>query len=75
MINRTTRLDLLIYEDVRNLNPGENISLEYEGFALPEVDMRLKYLANKGLIQIDASGEEVVVTGVTNTGHDFFKSL
>jgi len=68
-------LDLLIYEDVRNINPGENASLEYEGFALPEVDMRLKYLAKKGLLEIDTSGEEVIVTGVTNTGHDFFKSL
>lgn len=76
MINRTTRLDLLIYGDTKDINQGEKRALEYEGFALPEVDMRLKYLAQKGFVEIGTNDEnEIVVTAITHAGHTFFKSL
>lgn len=74
-MNRSDRLDRLIYKDIAKITDGDTMVLSYDGFSDLEVEQRLKHLAAKGVIGITEAVGQTAVTSITQAGHDFFNSI
>ncbi len=76
MPEKIVRLDIYIYRDIKDIQPGDSflLDLSVEGFSEPRVEERLKELAKEGYITVKETFGATTVSGVTVNGHDFFRT-
>ena len=75
MNDRISQLNQLIYQDIWDIEDGENMFLAYSTYSEEEVEAQLRHLASIGVIRVLEYMDQCFVTAITDEGRDFFDSF